>query len=102
MISEVFPLRVRSRALSAAVAVNFGFNLLMTSSLPPLQRALDALHPGKGQAGLFLLYAAFCVVSLLFVRACVPETKGKTLEQIQTLIAPPPRARVGDAGGEAG
>ena len=83
MIAEVFPLRTRAAAISVAVTVNFGCNLLVTFSLPSIQGWFDALSPGRGMAWLFLAYAAFCVASLLFVGACVPETKGKTLEQIE-------------------
>ena len=55
--------------------------------LPGLWRicanAFDVLEPGKGIAWLFALYAILCVVSLFFVASSVPETKGKTLEQIE-------------------
>ena len=83
IISEVFPLRTRATALSIAVMVNFAFNLLVTFSLPALQMAFDAIEPGRGMAYLFGTYALLCVVSLLFVGRYVPETKGKTLEQIE-------------------
>jgi len=86
IISEVFPLRSRTRALSCAVSVNFAFNLLMTFTLQHLQDAFDAIAPGKGQAYLFLLYACFCILSIAFVKECVPETKGKTLEQIEEMM----------------
>ena len=86
LISEIFPLRTRTRALSAAVLVNFGFNLLMTFALQPLQEAFDRLQPGRGASYLFLLYALLCIVSLAFVRLAVPETKGKTLEQIEAML----------------
>ena len=64
MISEVFPLRTRGTALSLAVAVNFGCNLLVTFTLPPVQAWFDALDPGRGIAYLFVTYAVLCVVSL--------------------------------------
>ena len=83
IISEVFPLRTRSYAISSAVCVNFGANLLMTFSLTYLQGAFDALAPGKGASYLFGLYAALCALSLWFVATCVPETRGKSLEQIE-------------------
>jgi len=88
IISEVFPLNCRTRALSAAVTVNFGFNLLMTFTLTPLQSAFDQLQPGKGQSYLFFLYALLSAVSMFFVYTSVPETKGKSLEEIQALLAP--------------
>ena len=87
MISEVFPLRTRTRALSVAVLVNFGSNLLCTFTLQGLQDAFDALAPGRGIAYLFVLYAALCAVSLGFVQQCVPETKGKTLEEIEAMLS---------------
>ena len=83
MISEVFPLRTRGTALSIAVTVNFGFNLLVTFTLPSIQQSFDETEPGKGISYLFGVYAAFCVLSMMFVKYCVPETKGKSLEQIE-------------------
>ena len=86
IISEVFPLRSRSRALSLAVITNFACNLGMTFGLVPMQVALDDLVPGYGQAILFGIYGALCVFSLGFVFCCVPETKGKTLEEIEEMF----------------
>ena len=73
-------------ALSLAVVCNFGLNLLVAITLEPLQGAFDALAPCRGQAYLFLSYASLCVASLAFVRALVPETKGKSLEQIEAML----------------
>eukprot|EP00929_Paragymnodinium_shiwhaense_P019069 TRINITY_DN1311_c0_g1_i1.p1 TRINITY_DN1311_c0_g1~~TRINITY_DN1311_c0_g1_i1.p1 ORF type:complete len:508 (-),score=107.91 TRINITY_DN1311_c0_g1_i1:473-1996(-) len=80
MISEIFPLKVRGGAMSIAAIVNFSSNILMTLLQQVLQ---DALTP----AGLFYAYLALSVVSILFVRTVVPETKGKTLEQIEAMLA---------------
>ena len=79
LISEIFPLRLRTTALSLAVVANFGLNLLVAITLEPLQAAV-------GQAYLFLLYAALCVVSLVFIARVVPETKGKSLEEIEGML----------------
>jgi len=87
IISEVFPLRTRTKALSFAVIVNFAANLIMTFALQPLQAAFDSLLPGNGQALLFFLYGALCIVSLVFVVLFVPETKGKSLEEIEAMFA---------------
>jgi sugar porter (SP) family MFS transporter len=83
MISEVFPLRTRAAALSIAVSVNFGFNLLVTFTLPTIQTAFDTIDPGKGAVWLFTTYAILCAISIAFTAQYVPETKGKTLEQIE-------------------
>jgi sugar porter (SP) family MFS transporter len=76
LISEVFPLRVRGAALSLAAMVNFGMNILMTLTQEVLQ---DALTP----AGVFFGYFALALLSIVFVFGLVPETKGKTLEEIE-------------------
>jgi len=68
------------------VIVNFGFNLLVTFLLAPLQNLMDSVSPGKGSSYLFMIYAAFCVLSTVFVNKCVPETKGKTLEEIEAMM----------------
>ena len=53
-----------------------------------MQEAFDTLAPGKGMAYLFAIYAALCLFSLFFVFRYVPETKGKTLEQIEAELCP--------------
>jgi len=81
MISEVFPLKVRGPAMSIACLLNFGSNILVTLTLNAL---LEALTP----PGVFFLYAALTVVALGFIATVVPETKGKTLEEIEVMLAP--------------
>jgi len=79
LISELFPLHSRARALGVAVICNFALNLLVTLTNGPL---VDAL----GQAALFGIFAGMCVLSLVFVGVYVPETKGKTLEEIDAML----------------
>ena len=86
IISEVFPLRLRTTALSFAVATNFGLNLLVAITLEPIQAAFNAVAPGRGQAYLFYTYGLLCCASLAFVQWFVPETKGKSLEQIEAML----------------
>eukprot|EP00929_Paragymnodinium_shiwhaense_P019072 TRINITY_DN1311_c0_g2_i1.p1 TRINITY_DN1311_c0_g2~~TRINITY_DN1311_c0_g2_i1.p1 ORF type:complete len:523 (-),score=112.12 TRINITY_DN1311_c0_g2_i1:376-1944(-) len=80
MISEIFPLKVRGGAMSIAAIVNFGSNIMMTLLQQVLQ---DALTP----AGLFFAYLVLSVVSIAFVQTIVPETKGKTLEEIEAMLS---------------
>jgi MFS family permease len=79
MISEVFPLKVRGAAMSTAAIVNFSANILMTLTSQVLQ---DAFTP----AGVFFGYLALTILSLAFVFFIVPETKGKTLEEIEAML----------------
>eukprot|EP00930_Biecheleria_cincta_P005902 TRINITY_DN106853_c0_g1_i1.p1 TRINITY_DN106853_c0_g1~~TRINITY_DN106853_c0_g1_i1.p1 ORF type:complete len:509 (+),score=89.84 TRINITY_DN106853_c0_g1_i1:98-1624(+) len=77
IISEVFPLSVRGSALSTAAMVNFGSNILMNTSQVALMKLLSP-------SGLFSCYLVFAFASFVFVSRMVPETKGRTLEEIET------------------
>eukprot|EP00928_Gymnodinium_smaydae_P004472 TRINITY_DN11517_c1_g3_i1.p1 TRINITY_DN11517_c1_g3~~TRINITY_DN11517_c1_g3_i1.p1 ORF type:complete len:505 (-),score=72.55 TRINITY_DN11517_c1_g3_i1:261-1775(-) len=79
MISEVFPLRVRGAALSLAAIVNFGSSISMTLTAEVL---MNALTP----SGVFAVYFLLSLVSLAFVKYVVPETKRKTLEEIEEML----------------
>jgi SP family xylose:H+ symportor-like MFS transporter len=76
LISEIFPNRVRGIGVSISVSALWSASFLLTFTFPILNRAL-------GSAGTFWTYAAICLAGLFFVRLCVPETKSKTLEQIE-------------------
>lgn len=78
MISEIYPLKIRGRAMSTATVVNWGMNLLVAITFLSLIQLL-------GTPGTFWLYAVIGIGALLFVYFRVPETKGKTLEEIERL-----------------
>ncbi|KAG8535564.1 hypothetical protein GDO81_028262, partial [Engystomops pustulosus] len=77
LMSEIFPLRARGVASGFCVVTNWGCAFLVTKVFHEL---LDLLSP----YGTFWLFAAFCALNVVFTVLCVPETKGKTLEQIQS------------------
>jgi MFS transporter, SP family, sugar:H+ symporter len=77
MIPEVLPLSVRGTAMGIAVVGNWGANFLVSQTFPPL---LSKFGPGP----VFLGYAALGVVAFLFVKQFVTETKGRSLEEIET------------------
>jgi MFS family permease len=76
MISEIFPLRLRGPAMAVCTIFNWGFNFAVTYTF------LTAVG-GIGKAGTFWLYAGFAVCALAFFAFRVPETKGRSLEQIE-------------------
>jgi len=76
VISEIFPNRIRGAAMSVAVSALWIACFLLTYTFPILNAKL-------GPAGTFWLYAAICVLGFLYIFAKLPETKGKTLEQIE-------------------
>jgi sugar porter (SP) family MFS transporter len=76
VISEIFPNRIRGAAMAVAVSSLWIACFLLTFSFPILNERL-------GSAGTFWLYAGICVAGFLFVKFKLPETRGKTLEQIE-------------------
>jgi sugar porter (SP) family MFS transporter len=76
VISEIFPNRIRGAAMAVAVSSLWIACFLLTYTFPMLNKKL-------GSAGTFWLYAAISVAGFIFVKFQLPETKGKTLEQIE-------------------
>jgi sugar porter (SP) family MFS transporter len=76
LVAEIFPLNIRGAALSIAVFVNFSSNVGMVLTQEVLT---DYITP----SGMLLIYFCFSFVSIFFVRKIVPETKGKSLEEIE-------------------
>lgn len=77
LISELFPNRIRGAAISVAVSALWVACFILTFAFPILKDSL-------GMAATFWLYAAICFAGFVFVWLKVPETKGKSLEQIET------------------
>ena len=76
LVSEVFPLRIRGVMMSIAMMSNFVFNFTVSLSFLPM------LHK-FGEFKTFILFAVLSFLSIAFVRYAIPETKGKTLEEIE-------------------
>ena len=82
ILSEIFPTQIRGRAMAIATVCLWLADFLVTQTFPMMDenaRLIGLFH----RAFPFLLYAFFCAVSVLFVWLFVPETKGKTLEEIE-------------------
>jgi sugar porter (SP) family MFS transporter len=78
VISEIFPGRVRGRAVAAATAVNWGAAFLVSQFFLTLIGAI-------GVAATFWLFAFFCLVGWIWIWRAVPETKGRSLEEIERM-----------------
>jgi sugar porter (SP) family MFS transporter len=76
LISEIFPNRIRGAAVSVAVSALWIAYFILIYTFPMLNRAL-------GPARTFWLYAAICAAGVAFIYLRVPETKDKSLEQIE-------------------
>jgi MFS family permease len=76
VISEIFPNRIRGAAMSLAVSALWIACFILTYTFPILNARL-------GPAGTFWLYAGICVAGGLFIFFRLPETKGKSLEELE-------------------
>ena len=76
IIAEIFPNRMRSAGVSIAVSALWISSFALTYSFP-------FIHGALGSAGAFFTYGAVCVAGAVFVLFIVPETKGRTLEEIE-------------------
>jgi MFS family permease len=82
ILSEIFPTRIRGRAMAVATVCLWVANFVVTQTFTMMDndpRLVARFHHGFP----FWIYAAFCAVALAFMAAFVPETKGKTLEEIE-------------------
>ncbi|MET4783688.1 sugar porter family MFS transporter [Glaciihabitans sp. UYNi722] len=80
LLGEIFPTRIRARALGVAAAAQWIANFLITVSFPPLADFSLVFTYG--------MYALFALLSFFFVFRVVPETNGMSLEEANTLLPP--------------
>ena len=78
LIAEVFPNTIRGAAVAIAVAFQWIFNWIVSTSFVPLANSM-------GYWFTYGLYGVICIVAAVFVWRLVPETKGKTLEDMSKL-----------------
>jgi sugar porter (SP) family MFS transporter len=75
IVAEVFPLRLRARGVAAATLGSGASNFVVSLTFLSLIKT-------AGNTATFCIYAAFCIITLFFVRFVMPETKGCELESI--------------------
>jgi MFS transporter, SP family, galactose:H+ symporter len=86
LISEIYPNRIRGKAMAVATAFNWGAAFIVSATFLSVMNAI-------GESTTFLIFAALCVIAFFWIKAKVPETKGKSLEQIQQAWADHDQAR---------
>lgn len=84
MIAEIFPLRARAKAMATCTMFNWGFNFIVSYWFLNLVKAI-------GQAETFWLYAFFGICAIVFFVWRVPETKNRSLEQIEREVRGEPQ-----------
>ncbi len=85
VINEIYPGEVRGRAVAVATAVNWGAAFLVSGFFLSVVKAI-------GQAHTFWMFAGFCAIGLVWVIVAVPETRGRSLEEIEASWRPAPAA----------
>jgi SP family xylose:H+ symportor-like MFS transporter len=79
LIAEIFPNRIRGLASSVAIVSLWGAYFLLVFTFPVLAEKLGTYGP-------FWMYSWICFLGLLFIKARVKETKGKTLEELEDIL----------------
>ncbi len=82
ILSEIFPTKIRGRAMAIATVILWISCYAVSQTFPMMDKnqwLIEQFNHGFS----FWIYSVFCVVTVLFVHKFVPETKGKTLEEIE-------------------
>lgn len=85
LIAEIFPNTIRSAAVAIAVAFQWIFNFIVSSTFVPMFNMHLVKGDDFGHWFTYGLYGVICVLAAVFVWKLVPETKGKTLEDMTNL-----------------
>ena len=85
LIAEVFPNTIRGAAVAIAVAFQWVFNFIVSSSFVPMFNLHLTEGDHFGHWFTYGLYGIICILAAVFVWKLVPETKGKTLEDMTAL-----------------
>ncbi|XP_021836473.1 probable polyol transporter 4 isoform X2 [Spinacia oleracea] len=88
LTSEIYPLRIRAQAVAVGFAANRVCSGLVSLSFLSVSNAISV-------PGTFLVFCAFSALSVVFVHKFIPETKGKTLEEIESLFQERERLKEG-------
>jgi sugar porter (SP) family MFS transporter len=76
LISEIYPVKIRGQAMSVATMANWGANFVVTISFLTLLGAI-------GNAGTFFLFAGLSIVAVVYFQRQVPETRNRSLQDIE-------------------
>ena len=81
ILSEIFPNRIRGAAMALATFALWVACFVLTYTFPLLNKSL-------GAAGTFWVYSGICLLGFIFITLKLPETKGKSLEEIENILTP--------------
>lgn len=85
VISEIFPNRIRGAAMSVSVFALWAASLVLTYTFPIMNQGLG--EGSRGTAFTFGIYAVICMLGFILIQRHLPETKGKSLEELEKDLA---------------
>lgn len=83
LLSEMFPNRIRSLAMSVAVAAQWGMNYIVSQSFPVMVESEANQGPFWNQSLPYFIFIGFILLTLVLTYKFIPETKGKSLEEVE-------------------
>lgn len=93
LLSEMFPNSVRAKALSIAVFAQWFANFLVSQTFPMMNAKTSYIYQEFNGGFPFWLYGAMAIFTVFFVYRWIPETKGKSLEQLEKLWETEPEVK---------
>ena len=84
LLSEIFPNKIRGKALAIAVAAQWVSNYLVSLTFP-MMNDNSYLTEQFNHGFAYWIYGIMCILAIIFVKKYVPETKGKTLEEMENI-----------------
>jgi len=84
ILSEILPTKIRGRAMGIATICLWTANTVVSQTFPMMDEnefLIEKFHHGLP----FFIYGIMCIVLIVFMWRCVPETKGKSLEEIEKM-----------------
>ena len=85
MLSEMFPNRIRNVAMSIAVAAQWGSNYIVSQSFPMVMESETNMNDYWNGSLPYFIFAGFIIILMLFTIKFLPETKNKTLEELEKI-----------------
>lgn len=83
LLSEMFPNRIRSIAMSIAVAAQWGMNYLVSQTFPVIVESEVNQGPAWNQSLPYFIFIGFIAITFILTWKFIPETKGKSLEELE-------------------
>ncbi|NBC58091.1 MAG: sugar porter family MFS transporter [Bacteroidetes bacterium] len=85
VLSEMFPNRIRSVAMSVAVAAQWGSNYIVSQSFPVVMESELNDSPFWNGSLPYFIFIGFMIILIVFIIKFIPETKGKSLEELEEI-----------------